>query len=112
MNARAIPKDPRDYTVLGKSVPRYDLPTKVTGEFQYVQHVRVPGITAISEAVKIRPPKTSPSLSVGFATTGCSFRATSTITEPERNVQPPDEEIPGGGGGPENCHQRQRPTGH
>ena len=38
------PKDPSSYTVVGKSVPRVDLPPKIFGSFQYVTDVRVPGM--------------------------------------------------------------------
>jgi CO/xanthine dehydrogenase Mo-binding subunit len=44
VNKASVPKDPRNYTVLGTSVPRLDLPAKATGQFQYVQHVRLPGM--------------------------------------------------------------------
>jgi nicotinate dehydrogenase subunit B len=44
LNSGAVPKDARQYTVLGTSVPRIDLPAKVTGQFQYVQQVRLPGM--------------------------------------------------------------------
>ncbi|MGH8112734.1 MAG: molybdopterin cofactor-binding domain-containing protein [Rhodanobacteraceae bacterium] len=37
-------KDPSRYTVIGKSVQRKDIPGKVTGEFTYLQDVRVPGM--------------------------------------------------------------------
>ncbi|MGH8118099.1 MAG: molybdopterin cofactor-binding domain-containing protein, partial [Rhodanobacteraceae bacterium] len=37
-------KDPSKYTVIGKSVQRKDIPGKVTGEFTYLQDVRVPGM--------------------------------------------------------------------
>jgi CO/xanthine dehydrogenase Mo-binding subunit len=37
-------KDPRSYTVVGRSVPRKDIPAKVIGTFTYVQDVRVPGM--------------------------------------------------------------------
>lgn len=53
VNARAVPKDPKDYKILGLSIQRYDIPTKVTGEFQYVQHVRVPGM---KHGKVVRPP--------------------------------------------------------
>lgn len=53
VNARAVPKDPREYTILGRSIMRYDVPTKVTGEFQYVQHVRIPGM---KHGKVVRPP--------------------------------------------------------
>jgi CO/xanthine dehydrogenase Mo-binding subunit len=44
MNAKAVPKDPSTWKVLGTSVPRVDIPAKATGQFQYVQQVRVPGM--------------------------------------------------------------------
>jgi nicotinate dehydrogenase subunit B len=36
------PKNPKDYKIVGTSIPRIDLPAKVTGEFTYSQDVRVP----------------------------------------------------------------------
>ena len=53
VNTKAVPKDPATYTVLGVSVPRLDIPDKVTGKFQYVQHVRVPGMR---HGKVVRPP--------------------------------------------------------
>jgi CO/xanthine dehydrogenase Mo-binding subunit len=44
LDGQAVPKDPSQYTVLGTSVPRVDIPAKATGQFQYVQNVRVPGM--------------------------------------------------------------------
>jgi CO/xanthine dehydrogenase Mo-binding subunit len=38
------PKSPSDYQLVGKSVPRVDIPTKVTGEHVYLQNLRVPGM--------------------------------------------------------------------
>ncbi|HEY2645827.1 MAG TPA: molybdopterin cofactor-binding domain-containing protein [Candidatus Acidoferrales bacterium] len=38
------PKNPKDYKVVGKSIPRVDLPGKFTGEFVYSQDVTVPGM--------------------------------------------------------------------
>ena len=38
------PKTPKDYKIVGTSVPRVDLPPKFTGEFTYSQDVRVPGM--------------------------------------------------------------------
>src|ERR1043166_9234237 len=32
------------YKVIGKSIPRVDIPAKVTGEFTYIHDVRVPGM--------------------------------------------------------------------
>lgn len=53
VNPRAVPKSPATYTVLGKSVPRYDVPAKTTGEFAFVHNVRVPGMI---HAKVVRPP--------------------------------------------------------
>ena len=38
------PKDPKEYKVVGKSIPRVDLPGKFTGEFVYSQDASVPGM--------------------------------------------------------------------
>jgi nicotinate dehydrogenase subunit B len=38
------PKDPSNYTVVGKPVPRVDLAPKILGKWQYVTDVRVPGM--------------------------------------------------------------------
>ena len=46
-------KDPKDYKVVGQSVPRFDLPQKFTGEFQYSADVRVPGML---HGRVVRPP--------------------------------------------------------
>jgi nicotinate dehydrogenase subunit B len=37
-------KKTADYKVIGKSIPRVDIPGKVTGEFTYVHDVKVPGM--------------------------------------------------------------------
>src|SRR5699024_120578 len=37
-------KDPSTYTVVGQSLPRKDIPGKVTGEFTYMQDVKVDGM--------------------------------------------------------------------
>jgi CO/xanthine dehydrogenase Mo-binding subunit len=41
---KAVVKDPSTYTVVGRSIPRKDIPGKVTGAFTYIQDVRVPGM--------------------------------------------------------------------
>ena len=48
-----MPKDPSKWKVLGKSVPRVDIPAKAKGTFQYVQKVRVPGML---HGKVVRPP--------------------------------------------------------
>jgi len=53
VNPDATPKPPSQYTVLGTSVPRYEIPAKMTGQFEYVQHVRVPGMR---HGKVVRPP--------------------------------------------------------
>lgn len=56
------PKDYRDYKIVGTSVPRVDIPAKLTGEFEYACDVRVPGMlhgravrphTAIAEPLNV-----------------------------------------------------------
>ena len=47
------PKDPKDYKIVGTSVPRVDLPPKFTGEFIYSSEVRVPGML---HGRVVRPP--------------------------------------------------------
>ncbi len=49
-------KDPKQYTTVGKPVPRFDLPPKVTGEAVYVHDMRVPGML---HGRVIRPPTIS-----------------------------------------------------
>lgn len=41
---QAKPKNPKDYTVVGTSVARKDIPGKITGTFTYIQDVNVPGM--------------------------------------------------------------------
>ena len=53
INPNAVPKPYGQYTVLGKSIPRVDIPPKATGQFQYVHHVRVPGML---HGRMVRPP--------------------------------------------------------
>jgi nicotinate dehydrogenase subunit B len=47
------PKDPKDYTIVGTSVARFDLPPKFTGQFLYAHDVRVPGML---HGRVVRPP--------------------------------------------------------
>jgi CO/xanthine dehydrogenase Mo-binding subunit len=37
-------KQPAEYKVVGKSIPRNEVPAKVSGHYTYMQHVRVPGM--------------------------------------------------------------------
>ena len=41
---RGKPKDPSTFTLVGKSIPRVDLPPKILGQFTYVTDVRIPGM--------------------------------------------------------------------
>jgi CO/xanthine dehydrogenase Mo-binding subunit len=49
-------KDPKEYTTVGRTVPRFDLPPKVTGEAVYIHDVRIPGML---HGRVIRPPTIS-----------------------------------------------------
>ncbi len=44
VDPKAVLKDPADYRVVGQSVPRLDIPAKVSGEFLYIQDLRRPGM--------------------------------------------------------------------
>jgi nicotinate dehydrogenase subunit B len=44
ISVAAKPKSPSEYTVVGQSIPRVDIPDKVTTRATYVQDVRVPGM--------------------------------------------------------------------
>ena len=46
-------KDPATFKVMGQSVPRVDIPAKVTGGAAYVQDLRLPGMV---HARVVRPP--------------------------------------------------------
>ncbi|WFU45642.1 molybdopterin-dependent oxidoreductase (plasmid) [Bradyrhizobium sp. CB82] len=50
----AAPKKPSDYSIVGKSVNRIDLPGKLTGAPSYVQDLRLPGMIF---ARVVRPPR-------------------------------------------------------
>ena len=53
VNPKAVPNDPSTWRILGKSVPRVDIPAKAKGTFQYVQKVRIPGML---HGKVVRPP--------------------------------------------------------
>jgi nicotinate dehydrogenase subunit B len=44
LKPKAPLKVAKDYKVVGKSIPRFDIPAKVAGTFEYVHNVRVPGM--------------------------------------------------------------------
>ena len=53
INDRAPLKDPKDYTIVGKSVFRLDLPAKALGTFSYMHDFKLPGIL---HARAVHPP--------------------------------------------------------
>jgi CO/xanthine dehydrogenase Mo-binding subunit len=53
-------KDPATFKVMGQSIPRVDIPAKVTGGMAYVQDLRLPGMT---HARVVRPPSYGAQLS-------------------------------------------------
>ena len=53
LDPNAKRKSPSEWTVLGKPVPRPDLPALVTGQFEFVHNVRVPGML---HGMVVRPP--------------------------------------------------------
>jgi nicotinate dehydrogenase subunit B len=53
LDTKARRKDPREWTVLGKPVPRPDLTALVTGRFEFAHNVRVPGML---HGRVVRPP--------------------------------------------------------
>jgi CO/xanthine dehydrogenase Mo-binding subunit len=46
-------KNPASYTIVGRSIPRVDIPAMVTGKFTYIHDVRVPGML---HGGVVRPP--------------------------------------------------------
>jgi CO/xanthine dehydrogenase Mo-binding subunit len=44
VTGKVKPKQPKDYKIVGTSVPRIDIPGKVFGTFQYLQDVKIPGM--------------------------------------------------------------------
>jgi nicotinate dehydrogenase subunit B len=53
LTGKVKPKQPREYKVVGTSVPRIDIPGKVFGTFTYLQDVKVPGMV---HGRVVRPP--------------------------------------------------------
>jgi nicotinate dehydrogenase subunit B len=54
ITATTTPKKPSDYSIVGKSINRIDLPGKLTGAPSYVQDIRLPGMVF---ARVVRPPR-------------------------------------------------------
>ena len=52
--AKAAPKPPASHKIVGKSIPRFDIPAKVTGGAAYVQDIRLPGMV---HGRVVRPPR-------------------------------------------------------
>ena len=52
--AKVPPKSPADYKIVGKSIPRFDIPPKVTGGAAFVQDMRPPGML---HGRVVRPPR-------------------------------------------------------
>src|SRR6202790_1025696 len=61
-SVRGRTKKPSEYTVVGKSVPRGDIPAKATGSFTFVHDVRRPGMV---HARVVRPPMIGSETAVG-----------------------------------------------
>ena len=59
---RARTKKPSEYKVVGKPVPRVDIPAKATGRFTFVHDVRRPGML---HGRVIRPPATGSETAIG-----------------------------------------------
>ena len=57
LDAKAPLKQPATYTLVGKSLPRPDVPAKCTGSFIYMQDFRLPGML---HARVIRPQRSAP----------------------------------------------------
>jgi CO/xanthine dehydrogenase Mo-binding subunit len=53
VSATARRKPPSEWTVLGQSIPRPDIPALVTGEFEFVHNVKLPGML---HGKVVRPP--------------------------------------------------------
>jgi CO/xanthine dehydrogenase Mo-binding subunit len=59
VDAKATRKAPGAWTVLGTSVPRLDMAAMATGQFEFVQNVRVPGML---HGAVVRPPEVGATL--------------------------------------------------
>ena len=54
VTGKVAPKPPSTHTIVGKSIPRVDIPAKVTGGAAYVQDMRLPGML---HGRVVRPPR-------------------------------------------------------
>jgi CO/xanthine dehydrogenase Mo-binding subunit len=52
--AKVAPKSPATHKIVGKSIPRFDIPNKVTGGVAYAQDMRLPGMM---HGRIVRPPR-------------------------------------------------------
>src|SRR5262249_22543715 len=59
LNSAAKRKPSSEWTVLGKPIPRVEIPSMATGQFEYVHNVRVPGML---HGRVVRPPAVGASL--------------------------------------------------
>jgi CO/xanthine dehydrogenase Mo-binding subunit len=53
LDKQAPLKDPANYKIIGQSIPRYDIPPKVTGQFTYIHDFKLPGML---HGRVVRPP--------------------------------------------------------
>ncbi|PYS14584.1 MAG: hypothetical protein DMG15_07645 [Acidobacteria bacterium] len=81
-------KDPKDYKIVGTSVPRIDLPPKFTGEYTYIQDVRVPGML---HGRVVRPPVVNSKLGVVAETEWAAIQAARAV---KVTWSPPAEKLP------------------
>lgn len=63
-------KDPKDYSIVGTSVHRLDIPAKIMGAFSFVQDVRLPGML---HARTVHPVAVGATLE-SWSDTGCRKR--------------------------------------
>ncbi len=59
LDKQAPLKDPANYKIVGQSIPRDDIPPKVTGQFTYIQDFKLPGML---QGQVVRPPAMGASL--------------------------------------------------
>jgi nicotinate dehydrogenase subunit B len=59
VSEKTVLKDPREYTVAGKPVPRFDIPAKTAGTYRYVGDFSLPGML---HARVVRPPEAAAQL--------------------------------------------------